>query len=438
MNTIKNTVMNLVKNKKTRNWGIVAIVVLIIVAVAVPLLSAQKADAQANTEATVVSLNVGESVEASGSLSAQPFTNLNWKTGGVVEAVNIKTGDHVKAGDVLLTLKPSSASSSIVSAQADLVQAQKDLEDLLKSDTARAQAAKDLKDAQTAYNTAYDTRVRYNNKVWLTRTLIRYVGARAIYIVKYYRAYVDPDTIADADRDLALKKAELEDAQRAYDRLKDGPNTQDVAAQQAKVDSAQSTVDMLSIIAPFDGEVLSVDGQPGDVVSTGDLAVNLGDLNHLYTETQVDESDISKVKLGNPITATVDALPGVTLTGKVSSVNPVGETVSGLVKYTVRVDLDKPVTEATLPLGSTTNVVIQVKQATATLAVPITAIQNDSKGEYVWVIQSDGSTKRVDVVSGTIQGDLVTVTGDLHEGDRLSSTQGTTTKAPSGGLFGGG
>ena len=146
-----------------------------------------------------------------------------------------------------------------------------------------------------------------------------------------------------------MKKAELEDAQRAYDRLKDGPNTQDVAAQQAKVDAAQSTVDMLSIIAPFDGEVLSVDGQPGDVVSTGDLAVNLGDLNHLYVETQVDESDISKVKLGNPITATVDALPGVTLTGKVSSVNPVGETVSGLVKYTVRVDLDKPVTEATLP-----------------------------------------------------------------------------------------
>lgn len=437
MNTVKNTVMNLVKNKKTRNWGIVAIVVLIIVAVALPLLSARKADAQANTEATVVSLNVGESVEASGSLSAQPFTTLNWKTDGVVEAVNIKAGDHVKAGDVLLTLKPSSASSSIVSAKADLVQAQKDLENLLKSDTDRAQAAKDLKDAQTAYNTAYDTRVRYNNTVWLTRTVISYIGARATYRVKYYRAYVDPDTIADADRDLALKKAELEDAQRAYDRLKDGPNAQDVAAQRAKVDAAQSTVDMLNIIAPFDGEVLSVDGQPGDVVSTGNLAVNLGDLNHLYVETQVDESDISKVKLGNSITATVDALPGVTLTGKVSSVNPVGETVSGLVKYTVRVDLDKPVTEATLPLGSTTNVVIQVKQATATLAVPITTIQNDSKGEYVWVIQSDGSTKRVDVVSGTIQGDLVTVTGDLHEGDRLSSTQGTATKAPSG-PFGGG
>ena len=151
MNTVKNTVINLVKNKKIRNWGIVAIVVLIIVAVALSLLSTKKANAQTNTGATVVSLNVGETVEASGSLSAQPFTNLKWKTDGVVEAVNIKTGDHVKAGDVLLTLEPSSASSSIVSAKADLVQAQKDLEDLLKPNTKRAQAAKDLKTAHDDY-----------------------------------------------------------------------------------------------------------------------------------------------------------------------------------------------------------------------------------------------------------------------------------------------
>ena len=46
----------------------------------------------------------------------------------------------------------------------------------------------------------------------------------------------DPATIAEADRDLALKMSEMEDAQRAYDRVKDGPNAGDVAAAQAKVD----------------------------------------------------------------------------------------------------------------------------------------------------------------------------------------------------------
>jgi multidrug efflux pump subunit AcrA (membrane-fusion protein) len=153
-------------------------------------------------------------------------------------------------------------------------------------------------------------------------------------------------------------------------------------------------------------------------------------MDHLYVETQVDESDIATVKLGNQTQVTLDALPGVTLTGKVSAINPVGEVVSGLVKYKVRVDLDKANDGTFLPLGTTANAVIQTKAATATLAVPIAAIQNDSKGEYVWVIQSDSTTKRVDVVSGSIVGDLVAVTGDVKEGDRLKLVQAAGFQAP--------
>jgi multidrug efflux system membrane fusion protein len=70
------------------------------------------------------------------------------------------------------------------------------------------------------------------------------------------------------------------------------------------------------------------------------------------------------------------------------------------------------------------------------LAVPITAIQNDDKGEYVWLIKEDGSTTRVDVVGGSIVGDLVTVTGDLKEGDRISTAQSSGNAGPAG-PFGG-
>jgi hypothetical protein len=44
-----------------------------------------------------------------------------------------------------------------------------------------------------------------------------------------------------------LKKAQLEDAQRAYDRLKDGANAQDITAAQARIDAAQATVDSMSV-----------------------------------------------------------------------------------------------------------------------------------------------------------------------------------------------
>ena len=105
------------------------------------------------------------------------------------------------------------------------------------------------------------------------------------------------------------------------------------------------------------------------------------------------------------------------MTGKVVAIDPVGAEDSGVVKYTVLIDVDKVAEDVFLPLGSTANVTIQVKEATTSLAVPTNLVQNDSKGEYVLVVQADGSTKRVDVVSGTIVGDLVTVTGDLKEGD---------------------
>jgi multidrug efflux pump subunit AcrA (membrane-fusion protein) len=129
-------------------------------------------------------------------------------------------------------------------------------------------------------------------------------------------------------------------------------------------------------------------------------------------------------------------MPGVVLTGQVTAINPVGELVSGLVKYSVRIDLDKVDDDVFLPLGATANVVIQIKDASATLAVPITAIQNDSNGEYVWVVQNDGSTSRVDIVGGSIVGELVAVTGDLKEGDRLQLLQPNSVNAS--GPFGGG
>jgi len=120
---------------------------------------------------------------------------------------------------------------------------------------------------------------------------------------------------------------------------------------------------------------------------------------------------------------------GITLTGEVSAVNPVGEVISGLVKYKVRIDLDKVEDGMFLPLGTTANVVIKVKDEAAVLAVPITAIQNDSKGEYVWVMRN-GEAIRVDVVGGAIIGELVAVTGDLSAGETLQIVDESSFNAP--------
>ena len=413
---------NFLKGKKAWYWGIGLSVLLIALFVFSRVNAARASETTAESTATVVSMNVAQTVEASGSLEAQPSANLTWNTSGVVDDVYVKSGDKVKTGEVLMKLRTTTVSSSIISAQSDLVNAQKDLENVKDSSTDLSQAVIDLKTAQEAYDKADDYLHYLENskKVPQSETKLFLETKRNswmyVYKTKTFKGPAPEDWIVDAQNDLALKKSQLEDAQRTYDRLKEGSNSQDVVAAQAKVDAAQATVDSMSVIAPFDGEVLYVESQPGDVVEAGTSAVNVANLDHLYVETQVDESDIASVKVGNQVSATLDAVPGVTLTGRVTAFNPVGEVVSGLVKYTVRVDLDKADKDLSLPLGATVNTSIQVKAATATKAVPVTAIQNDSKGEYVWVLRN-GSPVRVDVVGGQIVGDLVAVTGDLKEGE---------------------
>jgi HlyD family secretion protein len=415
--------MNFLKNKKIRNWGITIAVMIVAILVVWEYSSANAISATENIESKVITLDVAEMIEASGSLEAQPFASLSWKTGGVVEVVNVKPGDFVKADSILLTLDPTSTSASIVSAQADLVTTQKNLDDLLTSGTNLAQAMIDLKNSQEDYDDAvyYLRYLQTDNKVPQTTYSAKLVksgnGWRYDYTAENFKGVAPKDWIIEAENDLALKKGELEDAQRDYDRLLAGETSSDVIAAQAKVDAAQTTVNQLSIIAPFTGQVLSVDSHVGDMVSTGDLSVNIADMDHLYVEAQVDESDVANVKVGQQAEVTLDAVSDVILTGSVVSVNPVGEVVGGLVKYTVRIDLDS-VKDMFLPLGSTANVVIKVSSAQATLAVPIVAIQNDSQGEYVWVVR-DGASVRVDVVGGVIVGDLVVVTGDLQEGEAL-------------------
>ncbi len=425
---------NVLKDRKF--WWIAAgAVVVLALLVGLMTKRANASDSAAADTAQVVSLTLTETVDTTGSLEAEPFASLDWKAGGTVAKVNVEPGDFVKAGDILLTLDPTSTSASIVSAQADLITAQENLDDLLNSGTDLAQAAINLKDAKEDYEKAEDylTYLQTDQRVPQTKYLARLVrqgnGWKYEYETETFRGPAPEDWIIEAENDLALKKAKYEDAQREYDRLLAGDQSQDVIAAQAKVDAAQATVNSMSVIAPFDGQVLSVENIPGEVVGAGELSVNIADLDNLYVDAQVDESDIARVRVGNQVSAESDALPGVEFSGEVVSINPVGEVVSGLVKYDVRVKIETPKGDDFLPLGSTMNLVIQIGGETTTLAVPITAIQNDAQGEFVWVVRG-GETVRVDVTGGAIIGEMVAVTGDLNEGDVVTTARNNGFEAP--------
>jgi HlyD family secretion protein len=99
------------------------------------------------------------------------------------------------------------------------------------------------------------------------------------------------------------------------------------------------------------------------------------------------------------------------------------------VKYDVFISVMGDKTD--LPLGATANVTIQVSKPTTALAVPIAAVYSDDQGDYV-LLSSGGVPKRVLVQAGDIVGNLIVVTGDLKEGDRVLLAQTATASTTSG------
>lgn len=403
---------------RARTWIIIGIAAVVIVVV-VSFLNARARSSTASQYETQPAQR-GElvaTVGATGSVRAVQSAVLNWQTTGTVSNVNVKAGDVVKKGDVLATLSNTSLPGTVISAEAQLITAQKALDDLLHSDTNRANAWIALRDAQDAYDKANDYRNSLNGVIWLTRTTTSYFRGHAYPVVHSYRGYADPDTIAKADADLALKKAQLDDAQRAYDRLKNGPNQEDLAAAQAQVDAAQATVNTASIIAPISGTVTQAEPLPGDQISMNQLAFRVDDLSTLLVDVQVSEVDINNVSLNQPATLTLDAIPNQTYHGEVVEVSQAGDTSSGAVNFTVTVQLMDA--DISVKPGMTVAVNIVTKQIKDQLLVPNRAVRS-ANGQRVVYILKNGQIQPVNVSLGASSDSQSVVTGgQLKEGDLI-------------------
>jgi len=162
----------------------------------------------------------------------------------------------------------------------------------------------------------------------------------------------------------------------------------------------------MSIIAPFSGELVVLNDQVGDAVTSGSQSAILVNRSGYYVDVLVDETQISTVKVGNTAEVTFAAIDGLKISGKVTSVDPIGTNNSGVVNYTVRVTLDK--TDPQILIGATANVLITVSQPQSMMTVPVLAVQNDAQGEYV-IRVNNGSAERVSIVSGKIIGTEVVV-----------------------------
>jgi HlyD family secretion protein len=293
-------------------------------------------------------------------------------------------------------------------------------------------AQKNYERAQNDYNAAL---LQYNNSVSNQTSSVE--DAQEDYdqaVRNLNAAMLGPDALKlqTAQADVAVAESNLADARKTLDELLNGADPDDIASAQARVLASAATVASMKVFAPFNGEVVAVNYQVGDTIQNTVAAVTIANRSQLHVDVSVDESDVSTITVGDDVLVTLDSLPDLQLNGQVTQINPLGSTVQGLVRYTVRVDVTE--TDPRVLIGMTANVTIVTDTNEGALAVPLDAVQLDQQGEFVNRVLLDGTLERVNVTSGEVQDAVVVVRGPLTPGDTVQLVK----PVPTGGFpFGG-
>jgi HlyD family secretion protein len=207
-----------------------------------------------------------------------------------------------------------------------------------------------------------------------------------------------------------------------------------ILQRRAALEAAQVNLDYTNIVSPVDGTVVSRNVNVGQTVAasfqTPTLFLIAQDLTKMQVDTNVSESDIGGVRVGQKTVFTVEAFPKKTFLGRVSQVREAPITVQNVVTYDAVISVDNP--KLLLLPGMTATVRIITEERNQVLRVPLQALQvNPSRsstapgpqtvagkiGRHVWVLRA-GRPVPVPVTVGIEDGTYAQITGGgLKAGD---------------------
>ena len=452
-------------NKRT--IVIAGIVVLVVAVVGFGVIRAQQRSAASDIELITYQVDYGDLsavIDETGAVHADQSATLSWQAKGVVGDVNAVLGQEVKADQVLAEIRADSLPQSYFLAQQELIAATNALADLYDNavfvaanaqlDLARAWEAlygadyrwatiqpgdlpteDDLEEAKARKIVAKDRydkkQTLYDDAEWslsqakalLELTIAKNEYEQAAWYVDWLQAVVDGNEteIDIQDPNVAVALANLEAAERSYDKVKDGPDPDNIRLAETRIAAAQASLDTASITAPFDGVITAMEVIEGDLVFPNTTAFRIDDLDHLRVDVGVSEVDISQIKVGQPAMLIFDAIQGTEYEGEVIEVSPVGIQQQGLVSFQISIrvtDADEEVRP-----GLTAAVQIVVRQVEGVMLIPNRAVRW-VKGEQVVYVSPDGENAtlqnliRVPVVLGASSDEYSELLdGEIGEGD---------------------
>ena len=457
---------------------IVGIVILVIAGVGGYFLLNNKPRTRTNTgfmqqtasTSTVKKGDISVKSNGTGTLVANRQSKLSFSIDGIVEDVNVKVGEKVEEGQVLAKLKDlSSLTSTVTSTKLALLSAQQEVQTLKDNASAtlgNAQltvttdksnlddaVAGQIKDGQTRCDSKttasyYDKYMVLQNKYdelndsstagnyYLTvivpaRDAALQAYAKYKYCAEYKSYEVDA---AEAKLNIAKAQLQIDQSKLATLQANDGIDPVElataenkVAVAQAAYDTAVSNLENATLVAPFDGTVLTVAGMEGDRVDSETVFITVADDVHPQIEFVVDESDLQNVAVDQEAEVTFDAIEGRKFTGTVTQINPTLSSTSGYstISGIITLNMDDVTDVPNLFQGLTASVTLYKGNAKDALIIPISALRDVGDGKYgVFTVEKDNSMKLNFVEVGLKDTTNAEILSGLELGQTIST--GTT------------
>ena len=392
--------------KSRKRWIWVSLVAVVIVGAAAVALARMVSGGSVdpNKIAKVTRGDVTRSVVATGKI--QPITKVEVKSkaSGIVEKLFVDINNHVVKGQPLAELDQQEILAQVEAQKAALTSAEANVgtyEANIEQDKVNA-AAPDL----PMYKLTLDRNQQMAKE-----------------------GVVSQQALDNANKDYlaALNKRDGARAQIGVDMAKLKQARAQVQQSQASLKQLEEQLGYTTIVAPMDGVVLSRDVEIGDAVSsilvlgsTATLVMTLGDVNQVYVQGKVDESDIAHVYMGQPARIKVESFRDRVFNGKVTKIAPLGVEKDNVTTFEVRVSIDNAGGE--LKANMTANAEILLDEHKGVLNIPENAViydnQKNASVEVPDKNQKDGKRK-VLVKIGLSDGSKSEVLSGLREGDQV-------------------
>ncbi|MGC2110770.1 MAG: efflux RND transporter periplasmic adaptor subunit [Candidatus Korobacteraceae bacterium] len=320
-----------------------------------------------------------------------------------VKKINVQQGAWVKPGQLLLRLEDADARLQAARAEAQLKGADVDLHAVQNGGT-----QEEVRDTRNALVKAQaDRDVAQRNFDAMQRLLQTGAASQA-------EVNAAKDKLSVADSELNLLQQKLKDR---YSKVEVGHIEAQGAEARASLQAAQTVLRNANITAPRNGMVYSLPVRDGAFVNTGDLLVQVADLHKVRVRAFVDEPEIGKLRPGQAVEVTWDALPGRVWKGTIESLPTTvvqhGTRMVGEVTCVIENDDLK-----LLPNTNVSVAVITARQENA-LTVPREAIHQDDEGQYVFQVVN-GELKRRNVKTSLTNLTRVEVTSGLSDDATLA------------------